>query len=221
MPIMKQRWIVLGILWLGAWTATAAAAPTPSPDARPEPGLPKLDMDASAATAYVPRTSRAVAVRINPIGFMYGIFGGDIDVGVWKGLAVGPGAQVYTGLSGNTNTTYYQVGGTASYFLTGRRFTTSPFLRASGYYLPLQISRLSGGQVFQGSLGNYTLGFRGGYGWFWENGINLNLALGAAYLHTTGRVAAASTTTTISQNIRVPNTTGFQPLLEISVGWSI
>ncbi len=167
-----------------------------------------------------PAPLRSVNFRVNPVGLLFGVWGGDVEFGLLKRLTLGPSAAVLKGLTGATDSTYYQFGAIATVYLASERFTDSVLVRMSGYYIPISIARQSAGTVFTGVLPTASFGVSGGYEWMFSNGININLAAGVAYYLTSPRLETRAADGA-AQTFTTGEVQGFQPTLEISVGWAL
>ena len=174
----------------------------------------------SLGSAAAPETSRAVNFRVNPMGLLFGVYGADAEFGLFKQITLGPSFAVLRGLTGATDSTYYQFGAVATYYLAGKRFTDSALVRLAGYYIPIIIARQSSGTVYKGVLPTEAFGITGGYEWMFHNGINLNLGAGVAY-YLAAPILETRAADSSTQTITMPEAQGFAPVLEISVGLAI
>lgn len=207
-----------------ALSLVLAGSPVWAQSEAQSPDRPSADAAAAAQSASSPRVepkpTHELNFRVNPVGLLFGVWGADIELGLSRQITLGPSAGVLKGLRGATDSTYYQFGLVATYYLSNTRFTDSFLVRLSGYYIPITIARQSAGTVFSGTLPTKSFGLTGGYEWIFDNGLNVNLGAGAAY-YVASPVLETRAADGSTQTITMPEVQGFQPVLEISVGWAI
>jgi hypothetical protein len=200
--IVKTIAVVLGLMFLSASALADATSVTSQPETTESP-LKRFDL------------------RVQPVGLLYGIWGIDLDVGVGDYWAVGTSVSEFTvsengGRTGLSDLYAWEFGLFGTFFLDGKRFTNSWFLRPGLYFTPITENSRSVGTH---TLSNVSLATIIGHQWILHG--NLNATFGAGIeIHQTGssdyfRNGAGGITNPTSSSSEV------QPVMELSVGWTL
>jgi hypothetical protein len=141
----------------------------------------------SAATANATRPDQeslsSMQLTTNPLSDVIGLYGAQVDFGVSDNLAIGPEATlIRANYLFDQHYSGYSVGGHASIYLSGPRFTdgwvVSPFFGYLSYTATDNFTIFSA-PTYSGDFKGYYGGILGGYQWTWDNTVSFTLGAGA------------------------------------------
>ncbi|MCB0405150.1 MAG: DUF3575 domain-containing protein [Bdellovibrionales bacterium] len=155
--------------------------------------------------------AKGVNIRVNPLGLVLGSLSGDVDFRVSDKVTLGPSIGYLAANFLFAELTGVGIGVRANYYLTGDAMNTGWYVGPSAGLSIVSVRALGS----QGSQAGMYIGSVIGRQWVWENGLNVNLALGASW-YSNGDTIRADNGGTIS----VPFYYGFQPSGEISLGYA-
>ena len=119
-------------------------------------------------------------VRVNPLGFLLGIYSANFDIGVTDALTIGPfGSFVSTSRAGVSGVSVAGGGGGigAMYYFNGQRLTSGLYVSPSVGYISVSASDnySSTNATASGISAAATLGYQ----WVTDSGFNYQIGLGA------------------------------------------
>lgn len=136
-----------------------------------------------------------LAVRIEPLALLSGIYGLAAEFGISQNVTLGLIGELFSPPPGLHRVWACQGGVVSTIYLSGPRFRSGWFLQPGFDYVTVAASRLA----LDLRTGNYVISATGGYEWDW-NGPNLLLGAGLSYFTS-------------------PGSSGVEPALNLQAGW--
>jgi hypothetical protein len=124
--------------------------------------------------------SKFLNLRIKPLGLVFGVFGGELQVALAPWLAMGASIDWYENTTTNATRTVdaYEYELLASIYLTGARFHGGWVVQPGYHYAPTDTSSSNVKNVAH--TYDYYLTATIGREWAWQSGFNCHLAIGVA-----------------------------------------